>query len=238
MLVAGSHAATPREWELKTKTGENEPDKYFGEVTSYSFATKQVALRKADGKEFLFPARDLAFSGKWQLIWTPAFGAALRDYTPPFLPTLSWIFGALAALCLPVVVGLWGSAHVLGAVCSGPRHIMGVGKLVLVVLIQVAGGLVLSVVLDPERPVVPDKNADIVLLVTVATVGLLVASVVISMHYRIRFMKGMAVAILAGVFGTIVATAMTLAGLFAVTRLDRPLETLATKLVFEPFGWF
>ncbi len=227
-----SDAAQPREWMLKN--GE----KYFGEALSYNFTTKQVGLQKADGKEHLFPANELSFAGKWQLIWSPAFGKALEDYSPPFVPTLTWIFGSILALSLPVIIGLWGSTHVLGAFATGPRHIIGVGKLLLLLVIQVIGWLVLSIVLDPDRPIIPDKNADVVLFITTLTVGLLVTSIVLSMHYHVGLMKGMAVTILSGVFGGIVATAMLLAGLFVVTRIEAPVETLATKLVFEPFGWF
>tara|TARA_R110002096_G_scaffold26518_8_gene81772 strand:- start:606 stop:1460 length:855 start_codon:yes stop_codon:yes gene_type:complete len=224
--------AKPTEWPLK------DGNSYFGEAVSYSFTTKQVGLRKADGKEHLFPAKELAISGKLQLMGSPAFGEALKGYKPPFIPTLVWIFGSLLALCFPVIVGLWGSAHVLGAVSTMPRHLIGVGKLVLLVVIQVVGWLVLSIVLDSERPIIPDKNADIVLLITVGILGLIVTSVVLSLHYHLRFMKGMAIALLSGVFGGIVATAMLLGGLFLVTRMETPMETLATKLVFEPFGWF
>jgi hypothetical protein len=167
---------------------------------------------------------------------TAAFGSALKSYRPPFLPAALAVLSALILLSLPALAGLWASAHLFGATASAPGHLVGFLKVLAIALVQGGVWLLAAIFLDPGKPIVPDTNADIVMTLTVMVVGLLVASLVVALHYQRSFWKGMAITCLAGVFASIVATAMALAALFIMTQMDS--ETLVTRVVFEPFGVF
>jgi len=222
--------AATQNWLLKDGT------ELYGEATHYDFKTKALTIHKADGKDFEFDAGQLAFPGKVKLVNDPAFGQALKSYSPPILPSLAVILLGLAFICIPTYVGLWGGAHVQGAVASPLRHLGALGKLLLVIFLQFWVWFVAALVLDPKRPVIPDNQLDVLILMTVAVLGFLAAAFVVSRHYHQTFWKGLSITLLSGAFGAIVGVAMVLATLFMVMRNDT--ETLVTKLVFEPFGWF
>ncbi len=211
-------------------------EEYFGQAIKYDFKSKYVTILKADGKEFTFRARDLAFPGKLQLIDSPAFGVALQSYRPPLLPVLVMILALAVAGSLPTLVGLWTAANLFGSIVPVKVHLVGFLKVLLVLVIQGGIWLISAIFFDAGRPLVPDTNADIVMTLTVLVVGLLACSLVVAFHYHRSFWKGMAISCLAGVFGSIVAVAMALVALFVATRMDH--ETLFTKLVFEPFAIF
>ena len=145
-------AEPPPEWLLKN--GES----YFGTPVSYDFDSKEVVIRKGDGKMFNFSAGSLAHDSKLQLIGSPVFKTALKGYSMPFGPTFVLVIGLFLAVSLPTIIGLWGSAHVLGAIASGPKHLIGFGKLLVVIVLQFGIWLTLSWVLDPDLPIVPDKK--------------------------------------------------------------------------------
>lgn len=224
-----SPAAT-QNWLLKDGT------ELYGEATQYNFKTKSLTIHKADGKDFEFDAGQLSFSGKVKLINAPAFGQALKSYSPPILPSLAVILLIIAFVCIPTFVGLWGGAHVQGAIASPLRHLAALGKLLLVIFLQFWVWFVAALVLDPRRPVIPDNQLDVLILMTVGVLGFLAAAFVVSRHYQQTFWKGLSITLLSGAFGAIVGVAMVLTTLFLAMRNDT--ETLVTKLVFEPFGWF
>jgi len=209
---------------------------YYGDVQSYSFQTKEVTLRKADGKPFRFPAAELAFGAKTKLILTPEFLRAFRDYRPPFLPTVMLLLTTLLVLFVPAFMGLWSSAHVLGTDATAAQHFQGYLKVLALAILLGTGWLIVSIVLDPGIPVVPDTSADLVLALTTTTFAVLCASLLVSLHYGRSFWKGMAITLLAGVFTGILLTAGGLAVLFLTTRSG--LESVVNRFLFEPFGWF
>jgi len=229
-FLISAQAGSGQTWLLRN--GEE----YFGTASAYDFSTREITMTKADGKTFQFPARELAFAGKLQLIDSPAFGAALKSYRPPFLPALTMALGTAMALCLPALIGLWSSAHLFGAPARALGHVGGFLKLLAVVVVQAIVWLVAAIAFDAGQPLLPDTNADVVMSLTVLVVGLLAASLVVALHYHRSFWKGMAITCLAGVFAGIVAMAMGLASLYFATRMDY--ETLVTRVVFEPFAVF
>lgn len=209
---------------------------YFGKPQAYDFDSKEITLLKADGKLYELDATKLSFSGKLQLFHTPAFGEALNNYSTPMAPILILGLAAFIYISLPLFLGVWGGAHVLGAMDSAGQHFIAVGKVLAIVGAQVIIYLVMSSVMDPELPIFPDKNGDILLFLCLLVMGLLVASLTLSWHYRQTFFRGMGIAFLCGVFSLIVFSAMALGTLFALMRADA--ETLMDRLVFEPLGWF
>lgn len=211
-------------------------EEYFGRAAAYDFASRQLTITKADGKEFSFPARDLAFSGKCQLIDSPAFGQALKGYRPPFVPAITLVMALITALALPALIGLWSSAHLFGVVASPPGHLGALLKLLGVGAVQVLLWFGAAFGFSAGQPLLPDTNADVVMTLTVLVVGLLAASLLLAFHYHRSFWKGMAITCLAAVFAGIVATALALTGLYQATRVDY--ETLLTRTVFEPFALF
>ena len=235
LLLLGSGAGTGLAASGQTWVMRN-GEEYFGAATHYDFQSRQLSIIKADGKTYSFAARDLAFSGKLQLIDSPAFGTALQNYQPPFLPTATVALCVGLALCLPAMTGLWASAHLFGVASSVGGHVGGFLKLLAIVIGQGIVWLIAAVYFDAGKPLLPDTNADIVMTLTVLVVGLLAASLVVALHYHRSFWKGMAITCLAGVFGSIVATALGLTSLYLATRMDY--ETLVTRVVFEPFAVF
>jgi hypothetical protein len=229
-LATAAQAGTGQTWLLRN--GEE----YFGTASRYDFASRELTITKADGKTFSFPARDLAFSAKLQLIDSPAFGEALKSYRPPFMPILTMSLGAVAALSLPAIIGLWSSAQLFGAAAAPAGHLGAFLKVLAVAALQATVWLVSALSFDGGQPLIPDTNADIVMTLTVIVVGLLAASLVVAFHYHRSFWKGMAITCLAGVFSGIVGTAMGLTSLYLATRVDY--ETLVTRAVFEPFALF
>jgi hypothetical protein len=98
------------------------------------------------------------------------------------------------------LIGLWSSAHLFGAPARALEHVGGFIKLLAVVLFQGTVWFVAAIGFDAGQPLLPDTNADVVMLLTVLVVGLLAASLVVALHYRRSFWKGMAITCLAGVF--------------------------------------
>jgi hypothetical protein len=229
-MLAGAGARGAEAWLLR------DGQEYYGTAVGYDFRSREVTLRKVDGKEFSFPARELAFAGKMRLMDSPAFGEALRDYRPPIVPTAVALLAVVAAGCLPTLIGLWSSAHLFGTAVPARTHVLGFLKVLLVLVAQGGVWLVAALFLDAGRPLLPDTNADIVMTLTVLVVGLLAASLVVAFHYHRSFWKGMAITCLAGVFAGIVAVAMALGTLYAATRMDA--ETLVTRTILEPFALF
>lgn len=211
-------------------------EEYYGDLESYSFHTKEVTLRKSDGKPFTFLADELAFGAKSKLIFSRAFAKALPGYRPPVFPLFGALLVALMGLALPLLAGLFASAHVLGVEASTLAHLRAFLKILLLVLVMAVGWLTVSLVLDPGVPVVPDTNADLVLILTSLNCGILFGSLLLSLHYRRSFWKGLAITLLGGVFSTILWASGNLALLYLATRRD--LETVVDRLVFEPFRWF
>ncbi len=229
-LTAAAQAGTAQTWLLRN--GEE----YFGDASRYDFASRELTITKADGKSFTFPARDLAFSAKLQLIDSPAFGEALKSYRPPFMAALTMTLTLFAALCLPALIGLWSSAHLFGAVAGPVGHLTGFLKLLSVAALQATVWFVAAITFDGGQPLLPDTNADVVMTLTVIVVGVLASSLIVAFHYQRSFWKGMAITCLASVFAGIVATALSLTSLYFATRVDY--ETLVTRVVFEPFAVF
>lgn len=211
-------------------------EEYFGAAANYDFASRELTITKADGKNFSFPARDLAFSGKLQLIDSPAFGVALKSYRPPFGVVALWLTGLAVALYLPAMIGLWSSAHLFGVVVSPWQHFGAVLKVLGVCALQLLIWLGSELSFAAGQPLLPDTNAEVVMIATVLVVGLLAASLIAAFHYHRSFWKGLAITCLAGVFAGIVLTAMGLTALYFATRVDY--ETLLTRVIFEPFALF
>lgn len=210
---------------------------YFGEAVSYDLESKQLTIRKVDGKEHSFSATDLNFSSKWNLMWDEAFGKALQGYRPPILALLTLILAALLALGVPTFIGLWGGAHVFGVVAGFGKHFQAFVKILAVVVVLSFVVFLGLVLLDSELPLVPDKNADVLLMMVAKVMGLLVTGLVLSIHYQRSFRKGLGIALVSDVFAGIVGVALLLAGLFVALRID-DLDGLITNLFFEPFGLF
>ena len=211
-------------------------EEYYGELESYSFQTREVLLRKADGKPFAFPATQLAFGAKSKLIFSSAFLRALSGYRPPLVPLLAFFVAGWMGILIPIYVGLVGSAHVLGTDASISGHFRGFLKVTALSFLMGMGWLVISTLLDPGVPILPDTSADLVLALTTLNCGIIFCSFVISRHYRRSFWKGMAITLLTGVSCTILWAAGGLTLLFLATR--RNLETVVTQFVFEPLRWF
>jgi hypothetical protein len=211
-------------------------EEYYGELESYSFQTREVILRKADGKPFAFPAGQLAFGAKSKLLFSTAFLRALPSYRPPLYPLLGFLAAFLMGILIPIYVGLVGSAHVLGTDATIVTHFRGFLKVSGLAFIMGVCWLIASTVLDPGVPVLPDTNADLVLALTSLNCGIIFCSFVVARHYRRSFLKGMAITLLTGVSCTILWTAGGLTLLFLATR--RNLETVITQFVFEPLRWF
>ncbi len=229
-LFRPANAVATEPWLLQDGT------EYFGSAESYDFETRELTIRKADGKPFSFPASELAFGAKLRLIDSPVFQEALRGYRPPLIPLLA-LFGALGLwLAIPILLGVWGGAHVLGTGATVAAHFMGFAKLLLVSVLAIGAWLGGSIFLDPNRPILPDKHVDGVLISTTAVLYLLVGGFWLASHYRVSFKRGMATVMLATLFAGIVGAALALGGLFTASRMDA--EVLLTRAVFEPFKWF
>ncbi len=209
----------------------------FGEPQAYDFETKKVTLLKADGKEYGLDATKLTFAGKLQLFHSSAFGTALDNYSPPFMPILILMLAIAAFLIIPVLFGVWGGAHVLGAIDSPVRHTIGVGKVVVILLAAIVIYLTASTIMDPELPLIPDKNGDILLILSLVVMSILVSALVLSGHYGQTFFRGLGISVLSGVFSSVVFAALFLVGLFILTRADNA-EAIMDRLVFQPLGWF
>jgi len=230
LLLPGMASADSDRWVLQ------DGSEYFGEAKAYNFKTKQLDLVKADGKEFALDATQLSFPGKMQLFSTPAFGEALQGYHPPLIPTVMAVIMGLITLVIPTLIGVWGGAHVIGAIDTPRQHLIAVGKVVIILVSQILIYLLASSILDTDMPVVPDKSGDVMLFLCLVIMGLLVGALVLSAHYHQSFFRGIGITFLSGVFAFIVFLAMMLGSFFLFLRSDA--ETLVTRFVFEPFGWF
>lgn len=211
-------------------------EEYFGDLESYNFRSKEVVLRKADGKPFAFPAREMAFGAKLRLIFSRPFLQALLSHRPPVLPVLGFVAALLLGILAPLYASVMGSAHVLGVEATFREHFQAFLKLTGLCAIMGVVWLTVSAVMDPGVPVLPDTSADLVLGLTSLNCGIIFCSLLISLHYRRSFWKGMALSLLTGVFSLILWTAECLILLFLVTRQD--LEWVVTRFVFDPLQWF
>lgn len=211
-------------------------EEYYGTLEAYSFRSKEVVLRKADGKDFAFPARELAFGAKSKLVTSTAFLRALPGYRPPLLALVVYPLAVLLGILGPVFVALVGSVHVLGAGASLPGHFQGFLKVAGLGAVMGIAWLMAALVLDPGLPLLPDTNADLVLILTNLNCGIFFCSLLISVHYQRSFWKGMAITLLLGVFCTILWTAEGLSLLFIATRSD--FESVVNRFVFQPLHWF
>lgn len=231
LLVAGSAEPSRADtWLLQNG------QEYYGTLESYSFRTNEVRLRKADGKQFAFPARDLAFGAKSKLIASAAFFRALPGYRPPLLALVVFPLAVALGLMGPVYVALVGSVHVLGAGATLAGHVRAFLKVAGLGVVMGLAWMIAALVLDPGVPLLPDTNADLVLILTSLNCGIFFCSLLISTHYQRSFWKGMAVTLLMGVFSAILWTAEGLALLFVATRSD--FESVITRFVFQPLRWF
>ena len=227
---SGSLWAAAETWTLES--GEE----YFGEAQNYDLATKALTIRKADGKDFSFSASDLTFPDKLKLVDSPIFGEALKDYSPPKAPIVKFVLWILLGLAVSTFIGVWGSAHTLGAVFRPTRHLLAYLIVLIIVACQIGAWLLAATILDPTMPVIIDKKADIVMTAFTLVMGLLVTGVAFSFVYKLKFVEGIAATFLAGVYSGIVATAGALTVVFFVMKSDT--ETLITRYIFEPFNLF
>lgn len=211
----------------------------YGEVVKYDFASKELTLVKdSDGKEAVIDGRALNFGSKWQLIsQTRAFRDALKSYKPPLGPILIAVLVGVLATALPIFLGIWGGAQVLGSVAGLGKHLKAFAKVILVVLFQFAVIALGLLALDSDMPLIPDKNADVLLIMMVMVLGLLAIALVLSIHYKRSYRAGLGITLLGCVFAGIVGTAMMLGALFLLTRGNQ-MDALITRYVFEPLGWF
>ncbi|MFT5465452.1 MAG: hypothetical protein ACI8UO_000547 [Verrucomicrobiales bacterium] len=232
-LFASASSCWAAKWGQEDGTG------IYGDAVKYDFASKELTILKdSDGKELIISGSDLNFASKCRLIASSqAFRKALKNHRPPMFPILMVILFGVLATAIPIFVGLWGGAQVLGSVAGVGRHLKAFGKVIIVVAVQIAVTFLGLLVMDSDAPIIPDKDADFLLIMMVMVLGLLAIALVLSIHYKRSYRAGLGITLLGGVFAAIVGTAMMLVGLYFLLKVDT-VDRLITRFVFEPMGWF
>lgn len=230
LLAAGS--CWSEDWILQDKT------ELHGDPVAYDFETKQLTIIKVDHKEHIIDAGELTFASKWKLIWSEPFGKALNNYSPPVMPIIVVIVFGLISAAIPTLIGIWGAAFVLGSEGGLITHFRAFVKALIVVVIQFAVIGLGLLFLDSDRPLIPDKNADVLLILMTLVLGLLSTGLVLSVHYKRSYRSGLGITLISGVFASIVFTALMLVTLFALQRMYPTGEQLITQLIFEPLDLF
>ncbi|MEM7012867.1 MAG: hypothetical protein AAF585_15435, partial [Verrucomicrobiota bacterium] len=175
---------------------------------------------------------------KWALIKSEPFGKALENYSPPVSTVIIWIVLGLISAAIPTLIGIWGAAFVFGADGGLITHSRAFVKTLIVVVIQVAVIGLGLLFLDSDRPLIPDKNADVLLILMTLVLGLLSTALVLSVHYKRSYRAGIGITLISGVFASIVFTALMLVTLFALQRMYPTGDELITQLIFEPLDLF